>query len=399
MSKKTGDLFEDDAKVANKNDFAKLLEQSLRPGRDLRVGATFKGEILALGKDEAFVATETPVDGALPIRELLNEKKELLFKVGDRLDVTVVRLREGEILLRRASSTMASEVDSLEDAFDMELPVEGKVTESIKGGFRVMIQGKAAFCPIGQMDLRFVKDPSEYVGQRFEFILTQYENGGRNIVVSRRKVLELQRAEYEGEFLKSQKSGDILSGQISRIEKFGAFVSLAGGVEGLIPISELSWGRIQNPSEVVSLGQSVSVKLLKATEEEGRLKVSLSLKQAGGEGDPWFMVVQKFPVGTAVEGTVEKKENYGLFVQLAPGMSGLLPRSKWRDRIDGQQYDNKIKGDKVKVVVSEIKFEERKLTLGPFDETEDEGWRAHNVQTTGFGTLADLLKNVKPRRE
>jgi small subunit ribosomal protein S1 len=396
MSKK--DIFGDESSSGQENDFGAMLERSLQTKR-VSVGDSIRGEILSIGKTEAFISTGTPVDGAIPLLELLDEQKQLKYKVGDIIEVKVVRMREGEILLRRKDSTASSEhLESLEDAFDMEIPVEGTVIEQVKGGFRVKVQGKLCFCPISQMDSRSAaQEPAEYIGKKYEFIITQFENGGRNIVVSRRKVLDLKKAEFEGEFMEKRKPGDLLSGRISRLEKYGAFVTLEGGVEALIPISELAWGRIQHPSDVVKIGQDVSVSLLRTLEEDGRLKISVSFKQAGGEADPWVQVTQKYPVGTIAEGTVERKETYGFFVALEPGISGLLPRSKWRDRTDGQQYENKKRGDKITVQIDEIQYAEHRLTFGPPDENRDESWRSHAGQATksGLGTLGDLLKNLK----
>lgn len=403
MSKK--DLFGDDIQGNTREDFERMLEDSMSGGaKRLRAGDSLKGEILSIGKEEAFVSTGTPVDGALPIRELLNDKKELKHKVGDIIDVKVVRAREGEIFLQLAGSLSSVEgVDNLEDAADMEIPLEGRVLEAVKGGFRVQIQGQKAFCPISQIDSKFVQDPAAYVGQKFDFIITQFEERGRNIVVSRRKVLDLKRAENEGEFLNLHKPGDIMRGEVTRIEKYGAFVRLESGLEGLVPISELAWGRINDPSEIVHIGQSVETALVRANEDEGgRLKISLSLKQAGGEGDPWMKVTEKFPLGTIIEGKIERKESYGLFVNLAPGITGLMPRSKWRDVIDGNQYDNKKKGENVVVQVDEIDFDNKKLTLAPPQEQMDMGWRQHqksSVPGKGLGTFGDLLKDLKPSKK
>jgi small subunit ribosomal protein S1 len=270
----------------------------------------------------------------------------------------------------------------------------------------VQVLGKAAFCPISQLDLRRVESAQEFVGKKFEFIVTQFENNGRNIVVSRRRVLEQLRAESEGAFLASAKPGDIFRGKIARLERYGAFVELVGagvgGVEGLIPISELAWGRVNDPGDVVSLGQEVDVALLRAGDEEGRLRVSLSLKQAGGEGDPWTRVGQDFPVGTIVEGEIERREAYGLFVRISPAITGLMPKSKWRDSVDGAHYENRRKGERIKVQVAEIQAGERRITLAPPDDRDDGAWRAHASPGAGvgagFGTLGDLLKGVAAKK-
>lgn len=399
MSKK--DLFGDDSTNTKSQDFASLFEESLgSAGKRLKVGDSFTGELLSIGKEEAFVSTNTPQDAMILAVELLDENKQPKYKVGDKIEVTVVNTKGGEVRVSRKGSKKANaDLDSLEDAFDMEMPVEGRVTEVCNGGFRVNIQNKIAFCPVSQMDYKVDADHQSYVNKKFEFIITKFEPKGRNIVVSRRKLLDLQKVENEGAFMEKVKKGDIVEGSVTRMEKFGAFISLGGGVEGLCHISEIGWSRLQDPSEVLHVGQTVQVKLLDVNEVDGRLKISLSIKQAGGEGDPWLKVPANFPVGSFHEGVVEKKEQYGLFVNIAPGVTGLLPKSKWRDHVEASSFENKKKGDKVKVRIDEILFEQKKISMGLPSEVEDDSWRASagdkkgsGFATNNFGNLASLLK-------
>ncbi|MGE5086903.1 MAG: S1 RNA-binding domain-containing protein, partial [Bacillota bacterium] len=251
MSKK--DIFGDDIDSGKSfEDFEALFaasEQGLKTR--VSVGDQIRGEILSIGKEESFVSTGTPVDGLIFTKDLLDENKEVKYHVGDMIDVVVISAKGGEIRLAKKGSKNAS-TDSLEDAFDMELPVTGTVTEAVNGGLRVNIQGKTAFCPVSQIDSKFVQDTSEYVGRKFDFLITQMDK--RNMVVSRRKLLDLQKAEHEGVFMEKHKAGDILEGRITRLEKFGAFVELEAGVEGLVHLSELTWSRVHSPQEVVSAG-------------------------------------------------------------------------------------------------------------------------------------------------
>lgn len=390
MSKK--DIFGDDIENTKAQDFASLFENSqTTTARRLRVGDEIRGEILSIRKEEAFISTGTAADGVIVLKELLDADKQLKYKVGDFIDVVVTSAREGDIRLSRRGAGSSS-ADNLEDAHDMELPIEGRVSEVVNGGFRVVIQGKTAFCPISQMDSKFVQDGSSYVGQKFEFLITQYDPKGRNIVVSRRKLLDMQKAENEGAFMQKHEQGAILEGRITRMEKFGAFVELEAGVEGLIHVSELAWSRVNDPAEIVHSGQTVQVKLLKTEEVGGKLKISLSLKQAGGAGDPWVTVFEKFPVGSVHKGRVEKKEVYGLFVNIAPGMTGLLPKSKWRDSVEAAAYEGKKKGDEITVQVDQILFEEKKMSLGVPQEAEDMSWKSHTASPSGLGTLGDQFK-------
>lgn len=395
MSKR--DIFGDEVNVKAGGDFASMFENSMGGiGQKLKNGDGFTAEILSIGKEEAFVTTPTSTDAMILKADLLDDNRELKYKVGDRIDVVVINTKGGEIRVAKKGSRKAnSDMDSLEDAADMEMPVEGRVTEVVNGGFRVSIQGKLAFCPVSQMDFK-VTDPASYVEKKFDFIITKYEAKGRNIVVSRRKLLDLNKAEKEGSFLESAKPGDIFTGKITRLEKFGAFVDLGDGVEGLVHISEIGWSRLQDPSEAVSVGQTVSVKLLKMDDVDGRLKISLSIKQAGGEGDPWMQVPANFPVGSVHKGTIEKKEQYGFFVNIAPGVTGLLPKSKLRDSVDAQSFENKKKGDVINVQIDEILFEQKRISLGLPKEMEDTSWKSVDTKKSGFtntglGNLASML--------
>lgn len=398
MSKKT-DLF-DDAPSSQSQDFASLFEQSLQSaGKRLSVGDKFRAEVLSLGKEDSFVSTGSPKDAVIPTADLLDENKVPKYKVGDFIDVIVVKVKGDDIrVVLKGSKSAPADIESLEDAFDMELPVEGKVIEVVNGGYRVQIQGQLAFCPFSQIDARPVTDTAAMVGKKFEFLITQFDARKKNVVVSRRRLLDLQKAENEGAWLESHKVGDILNGVVTRTEQFGAFVEL-NGVEGLVHVSEIGFVRLKHANEGVNVGDPVQVKILKIEEQEdSRLRISLSIKQAGGVGDPWMQVPVNFPVGTIVDGTVDKKENFGLFVVLTPGINGLLPRSKWRDATDGATYENKKKGDAIKVRVDEILFEQRKIALGLPSEAEDNSWRDHQTKSGGLGALAAAFAQAKVKK-
>lgn len=395
-------MFGDELSKHNDNDFASIFESgSGAVGQKLSVGQKFTGEILSINKAESFVSTPSTQDAMILNTELLDSENNLKHKVGDRIEVVVVNTKGGEIRVTKVGSRKASsDMDSLEDAYDMEMPVEGRVTEVCNGGFRVQIQNKTAFCPVSQMDYKVGTDHQIYVNKKYEFLITQFDARARNIVVSRRKLLDLQKVENEGEFMNKFKVGDIVEGTVNRFEKFGAFIGLGGGVEGLCHISEIGWSRLADPSEVLSLGQTVQVKILDILEEGTRLKISLSVKAAGGEGDPWMKVPEMFPVGSQHDGIVEKKEQYGLFVNIGPGVTGLLPKSKWRDSIDSASFENKKKGDKIKIQIDEILFEQKRISLGVAGSAEDQSWRETVTAKSGFttnrfGNLSDLMAKKK----
>lgn len=384
--KNTPDLFNDPVET-KEQDFATMFASSIaKPTKTLSVGDTLKAEILSIGKSESFVSTGTPLDAVLLNTDLLGPDGVLKYRVGEFIDVVVLRVGADEVrVTRKGSKSAPTDFDSLEDAYDMELPVEGKVTEVINGGYRVLVQGQSAFCPISQLGVPFGQDASGYIGKKFEFLITQFDARKKNIVVSRRKLLNLQKIEGEGLWVQAHSVGDVVSGQVTRVEQFGAFVSLGSGVEGLVHVSEIGFTRLKHANEGARVGDTVQVKILKIEEEETRLKISLSIKQAGGVSDPWVLISQTYPVGTIVEGTVDKKEVFGLFVVLTNGINGLLPKSKWRDSEDAKKYEQMKKGDAIKVRIDEIKFEDRKISLGLPTEAEDDSWREHQSAGTSFG--------------
>ncbi len=385
MSKKknTPDLFNDPVDNSSQN-FADLFESSMaNVTKTLRVGDTFKAEILSIGKSEAFVSTGTTLDAILYNTDILDVNKILKYKVGDVIDVVVVRANSNEIrVTRKGSKSAPVDFDSLEDAFDMELPVEGKVTEAVNGGYRVSVQGQSAFCPISQLGVPFGQDATAFIGKKFDFLITQFDARKKDMVVSRRKLLNLQKAEMEGEWIENNKVGEIVSGTVTRVEQYGAFVDIGNGVEGLVHVSEVGFVRLKHASEGASVGNTVQVKILKIEEEDSRLKIALSMKQAGGVTDPWNQIPMQYPVGAVLDGIVDKKEAYGVFVVIIPGINGLLPKSKWRDSEDAKTYEALKKGDAVKVRVDEIKFEERKISLGLPTADEDSSWKQHTAQQT-----------------
>lgn len=374
------DLFEEEKSPVQSQSFADMFEASQQSTeKKLEVGDKFEAEILSVGKEESFVATGTPIDAVIMNSDLIDRDKNMSFKKGDKIPVVVIRVTHDEIRVTQQGSKSAPvDIESLEDAFDMELPIEARVTEIVKGGFRVEIQKLKGFCPVSQMEFGHVDDQESYIGKKFEFLITQFEAKGRNIVVSRRKLLELKRAEFEGEWLNSHQPGDLLVGRVVRLESYGAFVELEGGIQGLVHISQIGFQRLGHAKEALHLGDSVQVKILKIEEEDSRLKIGLSIKEAGGATDPWVEIVQEYPVGKLFTGVIDKVAPYGLFVRIIPGVNGLLPKSKWRDSEDSKKYDNLKNGESVELRIDELKFEERKVSLGLPGGQTDESWREHS---------------------
>jgi len=478
--------FSDDEKSGEKksSEFARMLEDFFKSTqKKISPGDKIKSEVLSISKDDIIVSTGTMHDGMVKKKELLDLEGKLNCKVGDVIELYVTQVRGSEIYLS-PHPTARNIADNLEDAYDMMLPLEGRVTEVCKGGFRVSVMGKSAFCPLSQMDLKKIDVPEDYIGKRYEFLITRFTERGRNIVVSRRKFLEEQKGLLESAFTEERKEGDILKGRVTKIEKFGAFVELTRGIEGLLHVSEMSWSRVADPSEVVSIGQEVTVKLLKVDSQEGRLKISVSMKQAGSEpwqnlpiqirvghviegkvtrclkfgafvklipgvegliplsemsytkrvlrsndlihegervavmvkeiypeerrvllslkdagADPWALVSQKFPIGSIILGRVDRREPYGLLIQLQEGVIGLLPKSKALEE-PGFPFEKLRVGDEVTLQVGELNLEDRRITLKVPQDPAQKEWKDYAPgQAASFGTLGDQFRQFFDKKK
>lgn len=362
-------LFDDDENDNSSQDFARMFESSLSGvGAVLKVGDRIRGEILSIGKEDTFVSTGTVHDGRLATLELPRENGQLTVKKGDQLDLFVVQVKGSEISLS-LKPTAKNIADDLEDAFDMMLPVEGKVTEIVNGGYRVVVLGKQAFCPFSQIDLRRTDQQEAHLNQKYQFLITQFSGGGRNVVLSRRRLLEEEKEQNSAAFKEDFKVGDIVKGKVTRLEKFGAFVELAPGIEGLTHISEVSWSRVGDPSEVLKSGQAVQAKIIRMEEVDGRLRISLSIKQAGDQ--PWDQIGD-FQVGQVVEGKVTRCMKFGAFVEIRPGIEGLVPLSEMSYTKRVVKSDDLIKeGEKVTVLIKEINGDDQKILLSLKDAGGD----------------------------
>ncbi|MBK9323686.1 MAG: S1 RNA-binding domain-containing protein [Bdellovibrionaceae bacterium] len=391
------DMFGDDDSQNKKDDFGALLEQSIQGyTKSYGKGDKVTAEVVTLGKDEVFVNIGGR-DGMVPRSEFMDASGVLNLQVGDQVTLYVVKSQDGLLVLSAKASSKALS-DTLEDAFDFETPVEGRVTEVVNGGFRVSMMGKSAFCPISQMDVKPITEPESYIDKKFDFLISKFEQGGRNIVVSRRRVIDMEKLENQGSFLDSHKVGEVLSGRVTRIENYGAFVELLPGIEGLVHISEVSWSRLQHPSEALEVGQQVSVKILKIEEDAlGRLKISLSRKQA--EEDPWEQIGKELTVGSIHTAKIRSKERFGFLMEIKPGVVGLLPKSAFREVADEREMEKKNPGETLKVQIQNLNTLEKKISLSFPRDQEDSSWQGFTSSGgsgsgKGLGTLADQFKNL-----
>ena len=301
-------------------DFAAMFEASTKPKRFER-GQTLEGTIVAIGPEVAFVDVGGKGEATIEIDELKDANGELDVAVGDRIQAMVVSTEEGLILSRKLARSAATS-RQLEDAFRTGLPVEGRVERTVKGGYEVRIGRQRAFCPISQIDtLR--TDPSAHEGHVYEFRITEYKEGGRNIVVSRRALLEERQQASAAEIRRSIVAGAVMKGRVTSVREFGAFVDLGGGVQGLLHVSEMGWSRVADASEVVKPGEEITVKILRVDDDKQR--ISLGLKQL--TDDPWSRVHETYEVGQVRTGRVTRVTEFGAFVELEPGIEGLAHAS------------------------------------------------------------------------
>jgi small subunit ribosomal protein S1 len=381
-------------------------------------GDRVKGKVIAIGDDQVFVDLGGKAEGAMDIGNLKDKDGNLKVAVGDDLEAVVasVDTETGAVTLGGKHGKHLHGAEELEAAFRQGLPVEGSITGTTKGGLEVRIAGHRAFCPASQADIRFIEDLSTLVGQQHAFRITKLEGGKRlNLVVSRRALLEEARA-AQAEALKEQlKEGAILNGKVIGIKEFGAFVDL-GGAEGMVHISELSHIRINHPEEVLSLGQEVEVAVLRI-EETGNpkrpQKIALSIRALAK--DPWSDAIARYSPGTRVDGKVTRLQPFGAFVELEPGLEGLIHISELgAGRRLSHPQEVLSSGQQVTARVLTVEPERKRIGLSLAGEPEDMaeasvaelrggrgGQRTRRAEApepdVRLGTLGDLLKEQMGR--
>lgn len=294
-----------------------MLEESLAP-RFHQEGETVKGTIVALGPEVAFVDVGGKGEATIDIEELVDPDSDVQVKVGDTVQAVVVST-VGGLKLSHKLARGAVTRQRLNAAFQAGLPVEGRVEKAIKGGYEVRVGGQRAFCPISQIDASFTADPSVHVGQAYTFRIIECKEDGKDLVVSRRAHLQEEEGERAEEIRRAAVPGAVLPGRVVSVLAYGAFVDLGGGVQGLLHVSEMGWSRVENPAEVVRPGDEITVKVLWVDDAGG--KISLGLKQL--QADPWSTVAEKYKVGQVLTGRVTRIADFGVFVEIEPGIEAL----------------------------------------------------------------------------
>ncbi len=363
--------------VANKanpsrDDFAALLEESFGAGHSGE-GQVVRGRVTAIEKDMAIIDVGLKVEGRVPLKEFGAKSKDTQLKPGDTVEVYVERIENalGEAMLSRDKARREESWGKLEEKFAKNERVEGVIYNQVKGGFTVDLDGAMAFLPRSQVDIRPIRDvtPLMHTSQPFEILKMDRRRG--NIVVSRRTVLEESRAEQRSEIVQNLEEGQVVEGVVKNITDYGAFVDL-GGIDGLLHVTDMAWRRVNHPTEILQIGQTVRVQIIRINQETHR--ISLGMKQL--ESDPWGDIGTKYPIGKKIHGTVTNITDYGAFVELEPGIEGLIHVSEmsWTKK---NVHPGKILSttQQADVVVLEVDPAKRRISLG-LKQTLENPWES-----------------------
>ncbi|MBP5156895.1 MAG: S1 RNA-binding domain-containing protein [Treponema sp.] len=357
-------------------------------------GQMVETTVVAISSDTVFIDLGLKSEGFVDKSEFTDDEGNVSIKEGDRIKVYFASATRDELHFTTKLAGQNAGKDMLESAFQNGVPVEGHVTQEIKGGFEVMVGSTRAFCPYSQMGYRERKEPAEYVGKHLTFKIQEYKNEGKNIVLSNRVILAAEAEEKKAALAQKLQLGSIVKGTVSRIESYGAFVNIEG-FEALLPVSEISHVHVNDVHDVLKIGQEVEAKIIRA--DWTKEKVSLSTKEL--EADPWDGIKAKFPVGTKIEGKISRVADFGLFINLAPAVDGLVHISKLPVERNTNLKKVYKPGDSLAVTVDRVDTDEKRISLSPVVSSEEEVnaaeyQKAHASDDDGetYNPFAALLK-------
>jgi small subunit ribosomal protein S1 len=373
-----------------REDFAALLNETLSE-EDAFEGSVVKGTVTAIEKDLAVIDVGLKMEGRVPLREFGLPGKPADLKVGDTVEVYLERMENalGEAVLSREKARREESWTRLEEKFNNKEQVEGVIFNKVKGGFTVDLDGAVAFLPGSQVDVRPVRDigPLMHSPQPFKILKMDRRRG--NIVVSRREILEATRAEQRSEIVSKLAEGQVIEGLVKNITDYGAFIDL-GGIDGLLHVTDMAWRRVNHPSEIVNVGDTVKVQIVRINPETQR--ISLGMKQL--QADPWAGIEAKYPVGARFKGTVTNIADYGAFVELEPGVEGLIHVSEmsWTKK---NIHPGKIvsTSQQVDVQVLEVDAQKRRISLG-LKQTQDNPWDSFLAAHPKGSLIEGPIRNI-----
>ena len=353
--------------------FAELFERSQQPLTKLRPGAIVVGVVVDVTSDVVIINAGLKSEGIVPIEQFREDDGEIRIKVGDEVKVALDSIENGfgETMLSREKAKRSLVWDELEQAHEANSTVTGRISGKVKGGFTVDIKEVRAFLPGSLVDVRPVRDPGYLEGKELEFKIIKIDRKRNNVVVSRRAVVESEFSAEREQMLERLQEGAVIKGVVKNLTDYGAFVDL-GGIDGLLHITDMAWKRVRHPSEVVNVGDELDVRVLRFDRERNR--VSLGLKQLGE--DPWVNIARRYPSGTRVFGKVSNVTDYGCFVELEPGVEGLVHVSEmdWTNKNVNPAKVVQV-GDECEVMVLDVDEERRRISLG-IKQTRSNPWEA-----------------------
>jgi small subunit ribosomal protein S1 len=366
--------------------FKELYEQSLN---QIQYGNIAQGKVVQITNDMVMVDVGWKTEGFIPASELKDTQGNINVSVGDEIEVFIdKRDADGNLILSKNKATKLKVWDEIKSACENNTPVKGKVVEKVKGGLSVDI-GIIAFLPGSQVDVRPVKDLDQFVGQTMDFKVLKYDRKRNNVVLSRRSIVALERETEKKDILESIQEGSIVQGVIKNITDYGIFIDL-GGIDGLLHVTDISWGRITKPSDHFRKGDKITVKVLSFDREKER--VSLGFKQL--TENPWEHIMEKYPVGSIAEGKVVNLTDYGVFVELETGVEGLVHISEmyWTREIKHPSKVLKV-GDEIKVVVLDVNTEAKRISLS-LKQTSPNPWEKLKEKYPEGTIVKGVVRNI-----
>ncbi len=382
-------------------DFAAMFEASVKTRRFTR-GQAIEGTIVAIGPDTSLVSVGGKGEAVIETADLKDHENDLEFAVGDRIQAIVVGTTGG-ITLSRKGIRGAASLLQLEHAYQAGLSVEGKVEREVKGGYEVRVAGQRGFCPFSQIDTVRTADSAQHIGQTYAFRIIEFKDGGKNLVVSRRALLEDEQKAGAVELRQSIAVGDTVTGRVASVREFGAFVDLGAGVQGLLHVSEMGWSRVTDPSSVVKVGDEITVRVLRIDNDGER--IALGLKQL--MADPWVAAASSYEVGQVKTGRITRIADFGAFVELEPGVEALAHFSTFAPTGRADAWAKSIAvGQTAPFEVLAIDVEKKRIGVGMIQDGAEvrDGKRVDEVKeyrerqvappTGGMGSLADQLRGA-----
>ncbi len=380
----------------NEERFADLFQVKNISSRNLKPGDRIDARVADISGENVFLDVGGKSEGVLAAAEVRNQDGRIDLKPGDTVKVYLLAVRGGEMIFTTRVGASHASLLELEEAFRSGIPVEGLVVSEIKGGFEVVVAGQRGFCPYSQMDIRRVEDPADYLDKACPFKIIEFTGHGRNIILSARALLEEERERQRETLRETLEEGARISGTVTSIRDFGAFVDI-GGIDGLIPISELAWGQVDRVEDILSRDQQVEVVIRKLDWDNDR--ISLSLRET--TESPWDSAVRKYPEGSIHQGRVSRLAAFGAFVTLEPGIDGLLHISKLgAGRRINHPREVLEACQNITVRIDSVEADKKRISLAPEDAAADREKgdeqptrpaAASTPQT--LGTLGDLLRD------